>query len=231
MEHFGAGLLLLFFSVSILIRFPLIGYLVLLAGLILPFPNILCAFLSTSQCGSAALKIDLEADIPIFWRVYMLVLFILIPLGMEQSKRRGELYDLKEGLAFYKAYHSNPINEAIHLVCIPGILWSTIGLFSYTSPMFGPGTSSALDWSALVAIIYAQVKSSESAFAAFILIAAAAVLPQTGWPAKHIYRLVLLHVGNARMDPSAFDISAHSRLISMDQWDLLASSILGTRGA
>jgi hypothetical protein len=159
MEHFGAGLTALFLSLNILIRFPLLGYLIVFAGLMLPFPKFVCSYLTTSsQCGTApALRMDFESEIPLFWRAYMLGLCILIPLGMEQSRRRGELYDLKEGLAFYKAYHSNPINEAIHLVCIPGILWSTIGLYSYSSPMFGPGTPSALDWSALVAIIYGQV--------------------------------------------------------------------------
>ena len=76
---------------------------------------------------------------------------------MEQSRRRGELYDLKEGLAFYKSYHSETINVAIHLVCIPGILWSSLGLFSYTAPIFGEGTATPLDWSAFIAILYAQV--------------------------------------------------------------------------
>ena len=98
----------------------------------------------------------------------MLVLCIAIPLGMEQSKRRGELYDLKESLAFYKSYHSNPVNEAIHLVCIPGILWSSIGLFSYTAPMFGEGSATALDWSAFVAIVYAQVHLLWQCFQSFL---------------------------------------------------------------
>jgi hypothetical protein len=159
MERFGKGLITVFLVLSLLIRMPLIGSLIVLSGLAMPFPKFLCDHISTSaKCGVApALSIGLEEDVPSFWCVYMTALCVLIPLGMEQSRRRGDLYDLKESLSFYKAYHSHPINEAIHLVCIPTILWSSIGLFTYTTPMFGEGTSTALDWSAFVAIIYAQV--------------------------------------------------------------------------
>ncbi len=159
MDRFGAGLVTVFMVLSLFVRVPLAGFVIILSGLVLPFPKFMCEHISTNaQCGVApALSIGLEEDVPMFWRIYMTALCILIPLGMEQSRSRRELYDLKESLSFYKAYHSNPINEAIHLVCIPTILWSTIGLYSFTTPVFGQGTSTPLDWSAFVAIVYAQV--------------------------------------------------------------------------
>ena len=159
---FGVLLVILFNVLGVLIRYPLIGTLIVFSGLILPFPKVICPYLGP-QCGfTAALTLTVDDNMPTFWKGYLLIIGVLIPLGMEQSKRRGELYDLKEGLAFYKSYHSNPINLAIHLICIPGILWSSIGLFSYSSPMFGPGTSPSLNWSAFISILYAQVSEHKS---------------------------------------------------------------------
>ncbi|KAI0773399.1 hypothetical protein BC629DRAFT_1528218 [Irpex lacteus] len=34
------------------------------------------------------------------------------------------LFDTRKQLTFYGAYHSNPINVGIHIVCVPLILWS-----------------------------------------------------------------------------------------------------------
>ncbi|KAI0688569.1 hypothetical protein BC835DRAFT_305912 [Cytidiella melzeri] len=36
----------------------------------------------------------------------------------------GSLFDIRKQLTFYGAYHSNPTNIAIHITCVPLILWS-----------------------------------------------------------------------------------------------------------
>ena len=83
--HFSSGLLILFVVLNVLIRFPLFGSVLVCSGFILPFPKFVCAYLSTGDgCGvSPALNIGLEGEIHLFWRVYLLALGILIPLGME----------------------------------------------------------------------------------------------------------------------------------------------------
>lgn len=46
------------------------------------------------------------------------------------------LFDLKNHLAFYRAYHSNETNVTIHLICIPIILSTAIFIFSkFTIPI------------------------------------------------------------------------------------------------
>ena len=51
--------------------------------------------------------------------------------------------DLKEQLTFYGAYHHNPINQLIHVIFVPLILWSVIIWTAYTPiiPPFPPNVS------------------------------------------------------------------------------------------
>ncbi|GME81023.1 hypothetical protein B5S28_g2000 [[Candida] boidinii] len=49
------------------------------------------------------------------------------------NKSESSLLNLGEQLAFYRAYHFNKVNVAIHLVCIPIIFFSYILIFSYFS--------------------------------------------------------------------------------------------------
>ena len=44
--------------------------------------------------------------------------------------------DLKEQLAFYGAYHSNPLNQLIHFVFVPLILGTVAVWLAYTPPLF-----------------------------------------------------------------------------------------------
>lgn len=44
-------------------------------------------------------------------------------------------FNLKEQLAFYGSYHSNPINQAIHAIFVPLILWSTTVWLATTPPL------------------------------------------------------------------------------------------------
>ncbi|THH33832.1 hypothetical protein EUX98_g354 [Antrodiella citrinella] len=43
------------------------------------------------------------------------------------------LLDVRKQLAFYGAYHSNPINILIHVVCVPIIQWTAWSLFTNVS--------------------------------------------------------------------------------------------------
>ena len=43
--------------------------------------------------------------------------------------------DLLDQLSFYGSYHRHPMNKLIHLVCVPGIAWSTLVWFAATGPL------------------------------------------------------------------------------------------------
>ncbi|PNW75025.1 hypothetical protein CHLRE_12g499650v5 [Chlamydomonas reinhardtii] len=43
--------------------------------------------------------------------------------------------NLREQLAFYGAYHNHPINQLIHFVFVPAILWSIFVWLSYIGPL------------------------------------------------------------------------------------------------
>eukprot|EP00930_Biecheleria_cincta_P002584 TRINITY_DN103591_c0_g1_i1.p1 TRINITY_DN103591_c0_g1~~TRINITY_DN103591_c0_g1_i1.p1 ORF type:complete len:252 (+),score=34.76 TRINITY_DN103591_c0_g1_i1:46-756(+) len=44
--------------------------------------------------------------------------------------------NLSEALAFYGAYHQDPVNQAIHFVFVPLLLWSFLGFFAHI-PVLG----------------------------------------------------------------------------------------------
>ncbi|KAG9026456.1 hypothetical protein FRB95_008828 [Tulasnella sp. JGI-2019a] len=47
--------------------------------------------------------------------------------------------DVEKQLVFYGSYHSNPVNIAIHITCVPLILWSAMVFFSaYPIPQAFP---------------------------------------------------------------------------------------------
>ena len=41
-----------------------------------------------------------------------------------------QIFDFNSNYEFYKNYHGNIINQWIHILCIPAIVWSTIVLLS-----------------------------------------------------------------------------------------------------
>ncbi len=47
----------------------------------------------------------------------------------------GFNFNLREQLVFYGSYHSNPINQAIHFIFVPCILWTVAVWFAYTPPL------------------------------------------------------------------------------------------------
>lgn len=58
----------------------------------------------------------------------------------------GFNFNLKDQLTFYGSYHANPINQAIHFVFVPAILWTVAIWLAYT-PAF---VSVNPDWAAPV---------------------------------------------------------------------------------
>lgn len=49
------------------------------------------------------------------------------------------LFDVYKQLTFYGAYHSNKINVAIHIICVPWILWSWFALIAnFSLPEYIP---------------------------------------------------------------------------------------------
>ncbi|KAG7562864.1 hypothetical protein FFLO_01693 [Filobasidium floriforme] len=54
----------------------------------------------------------------------------------EEMERKGtspypDWLNVKKQLTFYASYHSNPVNIAIHMVCIPMILWSFLLILAH----------------------------------------------------------------------------------------------------
>eukprot|EP00042_Codosiga_hollandica_P008334 m.19164 g.19164 ORF g.19164 m.19164 type:complete len:188 (-) comp30715_c0_seq1:27-590(-) len=44
-------------------------------------------------------------------------------------------FSLKDQLNFYGQYHANAVNKAIHIVCVPILLWTAVVWFTYTGPL------------------------------------------------------------------------------------------------
>jgi len=45
----------------------------------------------------------------------------------------GAKYDFDEALGFYGQYHNNPINQLIHVIFVPCIVWSAMVIFNYAN--------------------------------------------------------------------------------------------------
>lgn len=68
----------------------------------------------------------------------------------------GQKYDFKEELSFYGLYHQDPVNQAIHFVFIPTILWSAMVLLAYYD-IFGVKLSllgHRITWATTTYLIY-----------------------------------------------------------------------------
>ena len=44
------------------------------------------------------------------------------------AKESRSFFDLRSQFIFYASYHNNPVNVAIHLVCIWNLVWSGLAL-------------------------------------------------------------------------------------------------------
>jgi len=51
----------------------------------------------------------------------------------------SSLFDVRKQITFYGSYHSHPVNVAIHIFCVPALLWSALVLSTLLpSPSFLP---------------------------------------------------------------------------------------------
>ncbi|KAK6905629.1 endoplasmic reticulum protein [Kwoniella mangroviensis CBS 10435] len=63
-------------------------------------------------------------------------------IDLDHPPKQGKNHlDVEEELAFYSSYHSNKVNQIIHFMCIPLILWSWLLIASHL-PI--PGTSATI---------------------------------------------------------------------------------------
>jgi len=75
----------------------------------------------------------------------------------------SKIFDVDHQLAFYGAYHSNKINIAIHIVCVPIIMWTfQVFLATASVPSFVPAISYQIsqyltfepNWTAVFTVAY-----------------------------------------------------------------------------
>lgn len=84
--------------------------------------------------------------------------------------------DLEKHLTFYGAYHHNPVNVAIHLVCVPLILTSAFTMATYTgtiipTPSWLTVPYLELNLGTIAAFLYASLYLLLEPFAGFLLAA------------------------------------------------------------
>ena len=68
----------------------------------------------------------------------------------------GKTFDIKHQLAFYHAYHNNPVNQWIHICAIPLILWTSMVLLSWVvvPTPFLPGFEAGIPLPWVTAVVY-----------------------------------------------------------------------------
>lgn len=75
----------------------------------------------------------------------------------------GFNFDLKDQLSFYGAYHSTPLNQLVHFLFVPLILWSASVWLAYVP------TVTLLDFSTHVQFLPTVLARSVSNVATFVL--------------------------------------------------------------
>lgn len=53
-----------------------------------------------------------------------------------KTNTMASAFNLKENLAFYGAYHNHPLNQLVHFVFVPLIMWTVAVWLSYTPAIF-----------------------------------------------------------------------------------------------
>ncbi|MCO5553734.1 hypothetical protein L7F22_007260 [Adiantum nelumboides] len=99
-------------------------------------------------------------------------------------KMGGRLVDIEKHFAFYGAYHSNPINVMIHVICVWPIFFSALLFLAFTSPLCPFPLPSGLvpfqqfmvmNWSfagaSVYALFYAALDRKAGSLAAFLCLA------------------------------------------------------------
>lgn len=57
---------------------------------------------------------------------------------LERSKTKRELMSLKKVISDYESYHKDPLNIKIHIICVPLIILSVIGILNAIPVAWGP---------------------------------------------------------------------------------------------
>ncbi|KZT27010.1 DUF962-domain-containing protein [Neolentinus lepideus HHB14362 ss-1] len=79
------------------------------------------------------------------------------------ASTKSQLFDVEHQLTFYGAYHHNSVNVAIHMICVPLLLWTfsamattlpTPSWFPSIHQQFGPYLLFELNWASVHAILY-----------------------------------------------------------------------------
>ncbi|KAG0224712.1 hypothetical protein B0O80DRAFT_440877 [Mortierella sp. GBAus27b] len=68
----------------------------------------------------------------------------MAPQHSRPEEPRSRVFDLKYQLTQYASHHNNPVNIAIHLTCIPLILWSALVFAAKSGPLLQISQSSPL---------------------------------------------------------------------------------------
>eukprot|EP00931_Biecheleriopsis_adriatica_P098662 TRINITY_DN7269_c0_g1_i1.p1 TRINITY_DN7269_c0_g1~~TRINITY_DN7269_c0_g1_i1.p1 ORF type:complete len:234 (-),score=33.58 TRINITY_DN7269_c0_g1_i1:64-765(-) len=94
---------------------------------------------------------ELFGKMGILTNVVIMVAYLILLRSMWRYR------NLEEALSFYGAYHQDPVNQAIHFVFVPILLWSFLLCFAQT-PVLGikvalPG-GHPISWATLVVIAY-----------------------------------------------------------------------------
>jgi len=118
----------------------------------------------------------------------------------------SKLFDVRHQLTFYGAYHSNRINVAIHIVCVPLLLWSFQVMASQIPvPSFIPAVHHRfseylvfdLNYSAIHAAIYLAYYFALEPFAALLytpqLVLSLLTATAYSRSADHITKAMILH--------------------------------------
>ena len=84
--------------------------------------------------GGAVSQQDVQTFILIFCSFYKSGKRIARPSRLTMPLL-GFNFNLGDQLAFYGSYHHNPVNQAIHFVFVPAILWTVAVWLAYT-PVF-----------------------------------------------------------------------------------------------
>jgi len=88
---------------------------------------------------------------------------------------------IEEHMAFYEAYHRNPLNKLTHFVGIPAIVFSLLVLLSAVAvPVGGVGITPAMAVVAVLLVYYALLQPAFGAGMALFLVPALALADRLG---------------------------------------------------
>jgi len=60
------------------------------------------------------------------------------------------VFNLKDQMAFYGAYHNNFLNQLVHVVFVPLLMWSALVWAAYSGPLIGLKFSDLGPWTSIL---------------------------------------------------------------------------------